>query len=102
MTNDAGEQLTSVDEILATRASRYGDFATNALLSQTLQHIILQHAARNPSYKIEPYMAESLTFICQKIARIANGDPSYLDNWVDIAGYAQLVVNEINKKVPHE
>lgn len=25
-----------------------------------------------------------------KMARIAIGDPNYLDNWVDIQGYAKL------------
>lgn len=29
------------------------------------------------------------------MARIANGDPNYEDNWVDIIGYSQLVLNEI-------
>jgi hypothetical protein len=30
-------------------------------------------------------------------SRICNGDPFYVDSWRDIAGYAQLVVNELEK-----
>ena len=29
------------------------------------------------------------------MGRIVNGDPSYVDNWRDIAGYAQLVADEL-------
>jgi hypothetical protein len=34
--------------------------------------------------------------IVHKIGRILNGDPNYDDSWADIAGYAQLVVKELN------
>lgn len=33
--------------------------------------------------------------IAHKIARILNGDPDYDDSWVDIAGYATLVVKKL-------
>ena len=35
--------------------------------------------------------------ISHKIARIMNGDPNYADNWIDIAGYATLVANRLEK-----
>ena len=35
--------------------------------------------------------------IFHKLARIANGDPTYIDSWTDIAGYAQLVVDDLNE-----
>lgn len=35
--------------------------------------------------------------ILHKVSRIINGDPSYADSWRDIAGYAQLIVNELDK-----
>ena len=102
MTNDAGEQTTSIDKVLETRGSRYGDFASNALLSQTLQQILLQHAHRSDNANLEPYMVEALTYICQKLSRIASGDPFYDDNWVDISGYSTLVVNELHKRTANE
>ena len=36
--------------------------------------------------------------ILHKVARILNGDPDYVDSWADIAGYAQLVVNILEKR----
>jgi hypothetical protein len=41
---------------------------------------------------------ESLDMICNKIGRIVNGDPRLIDSWLDIAGYAQLVVDELTKE----
>jgi hypothetical protein len=35
---------------------------------------------------------ESLEMIQHKIARMLNGDPDYIDNWVDIVGYATLAL----------
>jgi hypothetical protein len=34
---------------------------------------------------------EALDMIQHKIGRILNGDPDYVDNWDDIAGYSQLI-----------
>ena len=35
--------------------------------------------------------------IAHKIGRILNGDPNYLDSWIDIVGYAQLIVDRLHK-----
>jgi hypothetical protein len=47
---------------------------------------------------MEAYMQESLDMICNKMSRIVNGNPYYDDSWVDIAGYATLVVKQLEKK----
>jgi hypothetical protein len=44
-----------------------------------------------------PDQWEALDMICSKISRIVNGDPDYDDSWVDIAGYAQLIVNSLKE-----
>jgi hypothetical protein len=41
------------------------------------------------------YQRESLEMIAHKISRIVNGDANYMDSWVDIAGYAQLVIDKL-------
>jgi hypothetical protein len=33
--------------------------------------------------------------IAHKISRIVNGDANYMDSWVDIVGYAQLVIDKL-------
>lgn len=101
--NDVGEVTSnSIEDTLNERGDRYGNFANHSALSQTLRNTIMQHyfqvhggAEATP---LPPYMAEALTMICHKLARIANGDPHYDDSWRDIAGYATLVVEELNEK----
>ena len=94
-TNDAGEKLQSTEDTLKERGSRYGEFRVHALRSQTLK-MVLEDAHTWES--MEPYMKEALSMICHKLARIANGDPTYIDSWADICGYSQLVVDELTKE----
>lgn len=86
-----------IDQILEERGSNYGDFHTQANLSQTLKSIINQHYASVHGGAMPHFMAEALAMICHKIARIANGNPMYTDSWVDISGYSQLVVDILEK-----
>ena len=39
--------------------------------------------------------------IQHKIGRILNGDQTYDDSWKDIAGYATLIVNELNGEIKY-
>jgi len=85
----------NIKKLLEERESRYGDFKTHATITQELKTTI--HNApqwNNLSYS----MQESLEMVMHKIGRILNGDPKYLDSWVDIIGYTQLVIDEINEK----
>jgi hypothetical protein len=40
---------------------------------------------------------EALEMVAHKLGRIVNGDPNYLDSWVDIIGYTQLVLDRLKK-----
>lgn len=84
--------LTGVDALLAEREGRYGAYKDHARVSQGLKHVMIGTDGWKALY---PYQKEALEMIAHKIARVLNGDPGYADNWVDIAGYAQLVVNEL-------
>jgi hypothetical protein len=42
-------------------------------------------------------MKQALCVICDKMARIGNGDPFYDDNWHDIQGYAKLVEDRLKE-----
>ena len=99
--NDVGEDVSSATEvILAQRGNRYGPFKSHAEISSALRGLLLQHYAKahpeGPA--LDPFIMESLIMICHKLGRIANGDPHYDDNWKDIAGYAQLVVDILHGK----
>lgn len=84
----------SIEQTLAERGNRYGDFATHAGISQSLKEVMVA----TPRWAEMPtYQREALEMIAHKIARILNGDPNYSDNWHDIAGYAQLVEERLPK-----
>ncbi|MGL5934622.1 MAG: DUF6378 domain-containing protein [Cetobacterium sp.] len=83
--------MADIKQTLDERGARYGEFAKHAVCTQELKAVIAAYQRR----PFTPSMQEALDMICHKIGRIANGDPTYADSWVDIAGYAQLVVNEL-------
>jgi hypothetical protein len=45
--------------------------------------------------RLEADQQESLHMIANKISRILNGDPDYIDSWHDIVGYAQLIEDRL-------
>ena len=89
--------MTTVANTLAERGARYGAFADHARISQGLLDVL--RAAPNWG-ALEPDMKQALSTICDKFARILNGDPYYADNWHDIQGYAKLVEDRVTKDIP--
>lgn len=87
----------SVDTVLDERGKRYGLFTGHAEITQALKQVIAVHLCRNDK-QLADDQQEALDMICHKIGRIVNGDPDYDDSWVDIAGYAQLVVDRLRGK----
>jgi hypothetical protein len=84
--------LADVNETLAERGSRYGDFATHAKITQGLKEVFVD----SPKWRtLTASMKEALDMVAHKIGRILNGDPTYGDSWHDIAGYATLVEQEL-------
>ena len=91
--------VTSTDktiQVLDERAKNYGLFKDMAAITQNFKEIL--HSA--PSWKtMQADQQESLEMIVHKIARILNGRPDYADSWVDIAGYARLVSERLEKGI---
>ena len=92
-----------VDAILAEPGSRYGQFHNHADIAQSLRDL-LRHD--NGDTNLKPRLGwerltndkrQALDTIMDKIARILNGDPEYLDNWDDICGYSKLVADRIRE-----
>lgn len=81
-----------IDQLLKAREENYGKFSNGAAISQCLK-LVMQQC---PSWEALEYdQREALGMIAHKVARILNGDPGYIDSWVDIAGYAQLVAGRL-------
>ena len=87
----------SINDILEQRGSRYGEFDKHAEITQALKSIAYQYTKDKPNF-LAPDQQESLDMIFHKIGRILNGDPNYADSWVDIAGYAKLVSDRLEKQ----
>jgi hypothetical protein len=90
--------MTTIENTLAERGARYGDFRDHAVMAQALQDDM-----RHRDYgwdKLNSVQKQALTVIADKIARILTGDPNYADNWHDIQGYAKLVEERLNAPPP--
>ena len=81
----------NINETLKQRQVTYGSFEDVAEDTQTMMGVV----GTNDDESRTATQQIALFLICNKIARIINGDPDYIDNWRDIAGYAQLIVNEL-------
>lgn len=86
----------STDQIITERGSRYGKFKDGADIMQSLKDVMRDVDGWN---NLTASQKEALDMIQHKIGRILNGDPTYDDSWKDIAGYATLIVNELNGEV---
>jgi hypothetical protein len=84
-----------INALLSDREKQYGQFGGHAAIAQGLKEVM--HQASNWQ-RLTPPQKESLDMIQHKIARILNGDPDYIDNWVDICGYSQLEINILRGK----
>ena len=78
----------TIDQTLAERGSRYGEFDDHANLTQGIKDVM---KTGRQWHGLTDDMKEALEMVAHKIGRILNGDPGYVDSWTDIIGYARLV-----------
>ena len=86
---------TNINDMLKGWEGRYGSFEGHAKIAQGLKAVMHERSGWDA---LAPDQKEALEMIQHKIARILNGDPNYLDNWVDLVGYSQLVVSRLQKE----
>ena len=79
---------TDVAVILDQRNARYGDFYYHSQKAEALKEIVRTSLGWE---QMAVDQRHALDVICDKIARMCNGDPHYIDTWLDIEGYARLV-----------
>lgn len=78
-----------VNEVLEQRQKVHGSYHDYANINGSIMKLIRSTANYE---KLENKERSSLDMIVSKISRILSGDPHFEDHWVDIAGYATLVV----------
>ena len=80
--------MPSIDDTLAERGKRYGEFPGHAEITQSLKEVMWA----TPNWTaLADDQKEALEMTAHKIGRILNGDPDYIDSWTDIGGYVRLV-----------
>lgn len=81
-----------IEPLLKERGTRYGKFSGHAQITQAFKRV-----ARGASQweSLSDDKKEALEMIFHKIGRVLNGDPNWSDSWVDVSGYAQLVVDSL-------
>jgi len=87
---------TDIETTLEDRGSKYGSFDVHAQITQDLKYV-MQDSPNWRNRQLTPSMREALEMVAHKIGRILNGDPTYLDSWVDIEGYVHLVTKELSQ-----
>lgn len=84
--------MDKVDDVLAARARTHGQFEHHASAAQAMKQIL----RGSPSWeRMSDEQREAAEMIVHKLGRIAAGDPFFADHWIDISGYAQLVVRDV-------
>lgn len=78
----------TIDDTLAERGSRYGEFDEHASVTQAIK---VAMSLGNNWLALDDDMKEALEMVAHKMGRILNGDPDYIDSWTDIIGYTRLV-----------
>lgn len=86
---------SKIGDVLKERGSRYGTLLGNGLLAQALKDVVRSNANWE---SMTADKREAIDNIFQKIARAISGDSWYIDNWLDIEGYARLVREELENR----
>jgi len=88
---------------LNERESTHGDY-TNTARCACLLKAIFRDTTIEAGKEIDPKndttcrALESIDLICTKLARLASGDMLSADTWKDIAGYANLVSERLERE----
>lgn len=84
--------MSTVDDTIAERQATHGSFVEQAGIMQAVKDAL----KTGSSYaSMKPEQREALDMIAHKLGRIVTGDPSHVDHWHDIAGYARLVERQL-------
>lgn len=84
--------MSSIDDTLAKRGARYGDFSEHARVTQNIKRAM---ADSLNWHRLADDQREALEMLAHKVGRVLNGDPDYHDSWHDMIGYLKLVTDRL-------
>ena len=80
-----------MNKVLLDRRKIYGDFNELATISQQIKDMYYLNNAK----ELDPVINEGIEMIIHKLARIINGGSRYIDNYRDIIGYTNLIIDRL-------
>jgi hypothetical protein len=80
------------DALINERESTHGAFNVAAPI---MEAILAIYEASPNWHKMTSMQKQTLRMFAHKSGRLLVGNPNYLDHWVDIEGYAHLIVIEL-------
>lgn len=91
-TNHHSEVSMDIRDILAQRGQTHGHYPNHAAITQ---HMKDWFRAQHNWAALSNAQKETLDMIAHKIGRVLAGDPTHVDHYKDISGYAELCVQEL-------
>lgn len=85
--------MSKAIEMSKDRGEEYGDFMTQFKVAQQLKTVLRQGRIQ----ETQSVSKEALDMICTKMSRIICGNQYSEDSWRDIAGYATLIADQLEK-----
>ena len=82
-----------LSDVLAKRETTHGNWIDNAWHAQRMKE---QWRKARGWQRLSCCQREALEMIAHKVARILSGDPNERDHWLDIGGYVELVLRELD------
>lgn len=83
-----------IRDILAERAQTHGHYPLHAYITQRMKELF---RAQENWHKLTDAQREFLDMDAHKLGRILAGDPTHIDHYKDISGYAELCVLELEQ-----
>ncbi len=84
--------ITGPKDIIQIRESTHGDWKVQSRKAQEIKGLF---ATQSEGFLFSTSQKEALDLIATKLSRIMTGDPNEPEHWLDIAGYATLVYNDL-------
>ena len=94
-----------LEKVLETRGKTHGPFQVQFRIAQELKqkcllvapdNVVSSSLERDEYNDLLPVAQETMDMIATKQSRLVAGDPLERDAWLDIAGYATLMVKAID------
>lgn len=82
-----------VDALLNEREATHGNFSDTSFRAQEIKRVF--HNGRNWR-ALTHTQREALDMMASKLSRILEGNPSEIDHWADLSGYAECVVRYLD------